>query len=72
MLRHGYNGALRGGTVAGSSVLGYSPPSVLFIIYALITEHRSATYSSRASGRVCSTAVLCAQIFIIARGFRKP
>lgn len=71
MLRHGYNVRFAVGTVAGSSVLGMLiPPSVLFIIYALITEQSVGDMFIAGIGPgLLLTAVYCAQIFIMAHWF---
>jgi tripartite ATP-independent transporter DctM subunit len=59
------------GTVAGSSVLGMLiPPSVLFIIYALITEQSVGDMFIAGIGPgLLLTAVYCAQIFAMAHWF---
>jgi tripartite ATP-independent transporter DctM subunit len=59
------------GTVAGSSVLGMLiPPSVLFIIYALITEQSVGDMFVAGIGPgLLLTAMYCAQIFIMAHWF---
>jgi tripartite ATP-independent transporter DctM subunit len=80
MLRHGYSPRFAVGTVAGSSVLGMLiPPSVLFIIYALITEQSVGDMFIAGIGPgLLLTALYCAQIFVMARWFphtvylRKP
>jgi tripartite ATP-independent transporter DctM subunit len=80
MLRHGYTARFAVGTVAGSSVLGMLiPPSVLFIIYALITEQSVGDMFIAGIGPgLLLTAIYCAQIFLMARWFpssvyvRKP
>jgi C4-dicarboxylate transporter, DctM subunit len=71
MLRHGYNVRFAVGTVAGSSVLGMLiPPSVLFIIYALITEQSVGDMFIAGIGPgLLLTAAYCAQIFIMAHWF---
>jgi tripartite ATP-independent transporter DctM subunit len=71
MLRHGYNVRFAVGTVAGSSVLGMLiPPSVLFIIYALITEQSVGDMFIAGIGPgLLLTAIYCAQIFIMAHWF---
>jgi C4-dicarboxylate transporter, DctM subunit len=71
MLRHGYSVRFAVGTVAGSSVLGMLiPPSVLFIIYALITEQSVGDMFIAGIGPgLLLTAVYCAQIFIMAHWF---
>ena len=71
MLRHGYNVRFAVGTVAGSSVLGMLiPPSVLFIIYALITEQSVGDMFIAGIGPgLLLTAVYCAQIFVMAHWF---
>jgi tripartite ATP-independent transporter DctM subunit len=71
MLRHGYSVRFAVGTVAGSSVLGMLiPPSVLFIIYALITEQSVGDMFIAGIGPgLLLTALFCAQIFIMARYF---
>jgi tripartite ATP-independent transporter DctM subunit len=71
MLRHGYTVRFAVGTVAGSSVLGMLiPPSVLFIIYALITEQSVGDMFIAGIGPgLLLTALYCAQIFAMARWF---
>jgi tripartite ATP-independent transporter DctM subunit len=71
MLRHGYNVRFAVGTVAGSSVLGMLiPPSVLFIIYALITEQSVGDMFVAGIGPgLLLTAMYCAQIFVMAHWF---
>jgi C4-dicarboxylate transporter, DctM subunit len=71
MLRHGYSVRFAVGTVAGSSVLGMLiPPSVLFIIYALITEQSVGDMFVAGIGPgLLLTAIYCAQIFIMAHWF---
>jgi tripartite ATP-independent transporter DctM subunit len=71
MLRHGYNVRFAVGTVAGSSVLGMLiPPSVLFIIYALITEQSVGDMFVAGIGPgLLLTLAYCAQIYIMARWF---
>jgi tripartite ATP-independent transporter DctM subunit len=71
MLRHGYSVRFAVGTVAGSSVLGMLiPPSVLFIIYALITEQSVGDMFVAGIGPgLLLTLMYCAQIFVMARWF---
>jgi tripartite ATP-independent transporter DctM subunit len=71
MLRHGYNVRFAVGTVAGSSVLGMLiPPSVLFIIYALITEQSVGDMFIAGIGPgLLLTLIYCAQIFVMAHWF---
>jgi tripartite ATP-independent transporter DctM subunit len=71
MLRHGYTVRFAVGTVAGSSVLGMLiPPSVLFIIYALITEQSVGDMFIAGIGPgLLLTAIYCAQIFVMAHWF---
>lgn len=71
MLRRGYTVRFAVGTVAGSSVLGMLiPPSVLFIVYALITEQSvGAMFIAGIGPGLLLTAVYCAQIFIMAHWF---
>jgi tripartite ATP-independent transporter DctM subunit len=71
MLRHGYNVRFAVGTVAGSSVLGMLiPPSVLFIIYALITEQSVGDMFIAGIGPgLLLTAMYCTQIFVMAHWF---
>ena len=71
MLRHGYTVRFAVGTVAGSSVLGMLiPPSVLFIIYALITEQSVGDMFIAGIGPgLLLTTVYCAQIFAMAHWF---
>jgi C4-dicarboxylate transporter DctM subunit len=71
MLRHGYTVRFAVGTVAGSSVLGMLiPPSVLFIIYALITEQSVGDMFVAGIGPgLLLTAIYCSQIFVMARWF---
>ena len=71
MLRHGYSVRFAVGTVAGSSVLGMLiPPSVLFIIYALITEQSVGDMFVAGIGPgLLLTAMYCLQIFVMARWF---
>jgi tripartite ATP-independent transporter DctM subunit len=71
MLRHGYNARFAVGTVAGSSVLGMLiPPSVLFIIYALITEQSVGDMFIAGIGPgLLLTLAYCVQIFLMARFF---
>jgi len=71
MLRHGYTVRFAVGTVAGSSVLGMLiPPSVLFIIYALITEQSVGDMFVAGIGPgLLLTAMYCLQIFVMAHWF---
>jgi tripartite ATP-independent transporter DctM subunit len=71
MLRHGYNVRFAVGTVAGSSVLGMLiPPSVLFIIYALITEQSVGDMFIAGIGPgLLLTVAYCLQIFVMAHWF---
>jgi len=71
MLRHGYNARFAVGVVAGSSVLGMLiPPSVLFIIYALITERSVGDMFIAGIGPgLLLTFAYCAQIYVMARWF---
>lgn len=71
MLRHGYTVRFAVGTVAGSSVLGMLiPPSVLFIIYALITEQSVGDMFVAGIGPgLLLTAIYCAQIYVMAQWF---
>jgi C4-dicarboxylate transporter, DctM subunit len=71
MLRHGYAPRFAVGTVAGSSVLGMLiPPSVLFIIYALITEQSVGDMFVAGIGPgLLLTALYCVQIFVMAQWF---
>jgi tripartite ATP-independent transporter DctM subunit len=71
MLRHGYTVRFAVGTVAGSSVLGMLiPPSVLFIVYALITEQSVGDMFIAGIGPgLLLTGIYCAQIFMMARWF---
>jgi C4-dicarboxylate transporter DctM subunit len=71
MLRHGYAPRFAVGVVAGSSVLGMLiPPSVLFIIYALITEQSVGDMFIAGIGPgLLLTTLYCAQIFIMAHWF---
>jgi C4-dicarboxylate transporter DctM subunit len=71
MLRYGYTARFAVGTVAGSSVLGMLiPPSVLFIIYALITEQSVGDMFIAGIGPgLLLTAMYCVQIFAMARWF---
>ena len=71
MLRHGYTVRFAVGTVAGSSVLGMLiPPSVLFIVYALITEQSVGDMFVAGVGPgLLLTAMYCTQIFIMAQWF---
>lgn len=71
MLRHGYTARFAVGTVAGSSVLGMLiPPSVLFIVYALITEQSVGDMFIAGIGPgLLLTAVYCVQIYVMARCF---
>ena len=71
MLRHGYAPRIAVGTVAGSSVLGMLiPPSVLFIIYALITEQSVGDMFVAGIGPgLLLTALYCVQIFVMAQWF---
>jgi tripartite ATP-independent transporter DctM subunit len=73
MLRHGYTPRFAVGTVAGSSVLGMLiPPSVLFIIYALITEQSVGDMFVAGIGPgLLLTAIYCGQIFVMAHFFPK-
>jgi len=71
MLRHGYTVRFAVGTVAGSSVLGMLiPPSVLFIVYALITEQSVGDMFIAGVGPgLLLTVMYCTQIFIMAQWF---
>ena len=71
MLRHGYTARFAVGTVAGSSVLGMLiPPSVLFIVYALITEQSVGDmFIAGILPGLLLTAAYCTQIFIMAHWF---
>ncbi|MBM3530278.1 MAG: TRAP transporter large permease [Alphaproteobacteria bacterium] len=71
MLRHGYTARFAVGTVAGSSVLGMLiPPSVLFIVYALITEQSvGAMFVAGIGPGILLTVLFCGQIYIMARWF---
>jgi tripartite ATP-independent transporter DctM subunit len=71
MLRHGYTVRFAVGAVAGSSVLGMLiPPSVLFIIYALITEQSVGDMFVAGIGPgLLLTVLYCAQIFVMAQWF---
>jgi C4-dicarboxylate transporter DctM subunit len=52
MIRHGYTPRFATGVVAGSSVLGMLiPPSLLLILFGILTEQASATCSWPASAR---------------------
>ncbi|HEY4775206.1 MAG TPA: TRAP transporter large permease subunit, partial [Xanthobacteraceae bacterium] len=71
MLRHGYTARFAVGAVAGSSVLGMLiPPSVLFIVYALIAEQSvGAMFIAGIGPGLVLTAIYCVQIFIMAQWF---
>jgi C4-dicarboxylate transporter, DctM subunit len=71
MLRHGYAARFAVGTVAGSSVLGMLiPPSVLFIVYALITEQSvGAMFVAGIGPGLLLTFLFCGQIYVLARWF---
>jgi len=71
MLRHGYTARFAVGTVAGSSILGMLiPPSVLFIVYALIAEQSvGAMFIAGIGPGLLLTAVFCAQIFVMSHWF---
>jgi C4-dicarboxylate transporter, DctM subunit len=71
MLRHGYTARFAVGTVAGSSVLGMLiPPSVLFIVYALITEQSvGAMFVAGIGPGLLLTLLFCGQIYVLARWF---
>jgi tripartite ATP-independent transporter DctM subunit len=71
MLRHGYTPRFAVGTVAGSSVLGMLiPPSVLFIIYALIAEQSVGDmFISGIGPGLLLTLAYCTQIWVMGRWF---
>jgi C4-dicarboxylate transporter, DctM subunit len=71
MLRHGYGARFAVGTVAGSSVLGMLiPPSVLLIVYALITEQSVGDMFIAGIGPgLLLTLFFCGQIYVMARWF---
>jgi len=71
MLRHGYHRRFAVGTVAGSSVLGMLiPPSVLFIIYAIIVEQSVGDLFIAGIGPgLLLTAGYCIQIWIMCRWY---
>jgi tripartite ATP-independent transporter DctM subunit len=71
MLHHGYHRRFAVGTVAGSSVLGMLiPPSVLFIIYAIIVEQSVGDMFIAGIGPgLLLTAGYCLQIWIMCRWF---
>src|SRR3546814_15191182 len=72
MLSYGYNRRFAVGVVAGSSVLGMLiPPSILLIIYAVLTEQSVGDmFIAGVSPGILLTAVFC--IGIIAFGYLKP
>jgi tripartite ATP-independent transporter DctM subunit len=71
MLHHGYHRRFAVGTVAGSSVLGMLiPPSVLFIIYAIIVEQSVGDMFIAGIGPgLLLTAGYCIQIWVMCRWF---
>ncbi len=71
MLRYGYKGRFAVGTVAGSSVLGMLiPPSILLIIYALITEQSVGDLFIAGVGPgLLLTVAYCVLISIMAYAF---
>jgi tripartite ATP-independent transporter DctM subunit len=71
MLRHGYYRRFAVGTVAGSSVLGMLiPPSVLFIIYAIIVEESVGDMFIAGIGPgILLTIGYCLQIWIMCKYF---
>ncbi|MFN0304393.1 MAG: TRAP transporter large permease [Burkholderiales bacterium] len=73
MLRYGYNKRFAVGTVAGSSVLGMLiPPSVLFIIYGIISEQSIGDlFISGIGPGLLLTFAYCVQILIMAYWFPK-
>src|SRR3546814_14880681 len=72
MLSYGYNRRFAVGVVAGSSVLGMLiPPSILLIIYAVLTEQSVGDmFIAGVAPGILLTAVFC--IGIIAFGYLTP
>jgi tripartite ATP-independent transporter DctM subunit len=66
MIRHGYQPRFAVGVVAGSSVLGMLiPPSLLFILYGIITEQSiGALFMAGIMPGLLLSAVYCVYIFL--------
>lgn len=69
MMRHGYTGRFAVGVVAGSSVLGMLiPPSLLFILYGVLTEQSVGTlFIAGIIPGLLLSLVYCAGIVLMAR-----
>lgn len=69
MIRHGYTGSFAVGVVAGSSVLGMLlPPSLLFILYGVLTEQSvGSLFIAGILPGILLSLVYCAGIFAMGR-----
>lgn len=69
MVRHGYTGRFAVGVVAGSSVLGMLiPPSLLFILYGVLTEQSvGSLFIAGVIPGILLSLVYCAGIFAMGR-----
>ncbi|MBO6900120.1 MAG: TRAP transporter large permease [Rhizobiaceae bacterium] len=69
MMRHGYTGRFSVGVVAGSSVLGMLiPPSLLFILYGVLTEQSvGSLFIAGVIPGVLLSVVYCVGILALAR-----
>lgn len=69
MIRHGYTGRFAVGVVAGSSVLGMLiPPSLLFILYGVLTEQSvGSLFIAGVIPGILLSLVYCIGIFAMAR-----
>ncbi len=69
MIRHGYTGRFSVGVVAGSSVLGMLiPPSLLFILYGVLTEQSvGSLFIAGVIPGVLLSVVYCIGILVMAR-----
>ncbi|HWK69157.1 MAG TPA: TRAP transporter large permease [Rhizobiaceae bacterium] len=69
MIRHGYTGRFAVGVVAGSSVLGMLlPPSLLFILYGVLTEQSvGSLFIAGILPGILLSLVYCAGIFAMGR-----
>jgi len=69
MIRHGYTAKFSVGVVAGSSVLGMLiPPSLLFILYGVLTEQSvGSLFIAGVIPGILLATVYCAGIFLMGR-----
>lgn len=69
MMRHGYSGRFSVGVVAGSSVLGMLiPPSLLFILYGVLTEQSvGSLFIAGVIPGILLSVVYCVGIMLLAR-----